>query len=414
MQPLRESLKRFLSSTRRQLQQHASGTPALDGGATGLNAELLRTQTTNLQLRAQLSAVGLELASARATIGKLQDRVTAQQSAAQARYLKREELILVPYLLSLLPRNERLTVVDAGAREVDADLRWRPFPPDRLRFYGFEADADEAIRLNQVPLTDGAERHFYPAGLWGSTGKVPFEHNKAGGGSSFLHQNRAVTDRWKFENPTQVSLASDMFFPVRTEDVAVVSLADWAGREGVTSVDFLKINVQGGELEILQGAGPLLDRVLGVFLEVAFVESYQDRPMFSDIDTFLRKQGFTFFDLLAHHYVGRAASPVAAQHLTVVEPKLGQLVTAWGQLIEGHALYFRDPLGTAATSTITADELIKLAALAEAWGQIEFAFEILAALLRHPDVSGTPRAGDIRDLIDEGATNYARHLPQAR
>jgi len=412
MQPFRESLKQFLSSTRKRLQQSASGaSPSLVGDADRLHAQLLRSQVTNLQLRAQLSAVGRELAAARATIGRLQDQTTVQKSAAQARYLNREELILLPRVMNLLPPDGRLTVVDAGAREVDADLRWRPFPPARLRFYGFEADADEAARLNEVSSTDGAERHFYPAGLWGSTGKIPFEHNKAGGGSSFLPQNRAVTDRWKFENPTQVSIASEMFFPVRTEDVAVVSLADWATRERVTSVDFLKINVQGGELEILQGAGPLLDRVLGVFLEVAFVESYRDRPMFSDIDAFLRKQGFTFFDLLAHHYVGRSASPVAAQHLPIVEPKLGQLVTAWGQLIEGHALYFRDPLDTA-TSSMTTDALIKLAALAEAWGQIEFAFEILDALLRHPDVAGTPRVGEIRALIDEGAAAYAKHLTQ--
>jgi FkbM family methyltransferase len=412
MQPFRESIRRLLSSTRQRLQKHARGKPALDGGA-GLHAELMRTQVTNRQLWAQLSAVGMELADARATIDRLQNHATAQRSGAQARYLGREELILLPRLMNLLPPDGRLTVVDAGAREVDADLRWRPFPPARLRFYGFEADADEAARLNEVSSTDGAERHFYPAGLWGSTGTIPFEHNKAGGGSSFLPQNRAVTDRWKFENPTEVSIASEMFYPVRTEQLAVVSLADWAAREGVANVDFLKINVQGGELEILQGAGPLLDGVLGVFLEVAFVESYRDRPMFSDIDAFLRKQGFTFFDLLAHHYVGRSASPVAAQHLSIVEPKLGQLVTAWGQLIEGHALYFRDPLGTTAASAMSPDNLIRLAALAEAWGQIEFAFEVLDALSRHPDVAGTPRAGEIRALIDDGAANYAKHLPQA-
>ena len=411
MQPLRE-IRRLLSSARQRLQKHASGKPAWDGDA-GLHAELLRTQVTNRQLWAQLSAVGMELADARVTIERLQDQVTAKRSTAPARYLGREELILLPRLMKLLPPDGRLTVVDAGAREVDADPRWRPFPPTRLRFYGFEADADEAARLNEVASADGAERHFYPAGLWGSTGRIPFEHNKAGGGSSFLQQNRAVTDRWKFENPKEVSIASDMFYPIRTEELTVVSLADWAAREGITSVDFLKINVQGGELEILQGAGPLLDGVLGVFLEVAFVESYRDRPMFSDIDAFLRKQGFSFFDLLAHHYVGRAASPVAAQHLAIVEPKLGQLVTAWGQLVEGHALYFRDPLGTAAAPTMSPDNLIRLAALAEAWGQIEFAFEVLDALSRHPDLAGTPRAREIRALIDDGAADYAKHLPQA-
>jgi len=163
--------------------------------------------------------------------------------------------------------------------------------------------------------------------------------------------------------------------------------------------------VQGAELEIFKGAGPVLDSVLGILVEVAFVESYKDRPMFTDIDAFLRGAGFTFFDLLAHHYVGRAASPVDAQHLSAVEPKLGQLVTAWGQLIEGHALYLRDPVAGSA-GRLDGRRIVKLAALAEAYGQIEYAFEVLDWLAARADQANAPFLAGLKRVIEAGAGEY--------
>jgi FkbM family methyltransferase len=164
----------------------------------------------------------------------------------------RDRLILLPRLLQLLSSDEQFLIVDGGAREVDRDPRWRPFPPDRLRFIGFEPDEAEAARLNATHGPGGLAWQFIPAGLWGTSGRMRFEHNKAAGGSSFLTQNRELTDRWKLENPTETTLARDAFFPVSYEDLRVVSLADWAKDAGVDAVDFIKLNVQGGELQILR------------------------------------------------------------------------------------------------------------------------------------------------------------------
>jgi FkbM family methyltransferase len=309
-------------------------------------------------------------------------------------------------LLDLLPPDERFVIVDGGARDVDADPRWRPFPPQRLRFIGFEPDAVEAQRLNSTPGPGGVEWHFVAAGLWGSASTMRFEHNQTSGGSSFLSQNRAVTDRWKFENPVQVALAKNIFFPVRHEAVKVTSLSDWARQERIDSVDFFKLNVQGGELEILRGAGPLINSILGVLVEVSFVESYHNRPMFTDIDRFLRAHGFSFFDLLAHHYVGRAAAPIAAQHLIVAEPKLGQLVSSWGQLVEGHALYFRDPVAIHDPENLPARRILKLAALAEAFGQVEYAFELLDALATDLNATDLAMAAAVRAACSNATAQY--------
>jgi FkbM family methyltransferase len=370
-----------------------------------LNKAALREE--NEALWSQLTNVGLELSDARARLEVLQ-RDDSEKSATVMRY--RDRLILLPRLLQLLSSDDKFLVVDGGAREVDRDPRWRPFPPDRLRVIGFEPDEAEAARLNATPGPGGLEWQFIPAGLWGTSGRMQFEHNKAAGGSSFLTQNREVTDRWKFENPTETTLARDAFFPVSYEDRRVVSLADWAKDANVNAIDFIKLNVQGGELQILQGARHLLDRVLGLLVEVSFVESYKNRPMFADVNRYLEDQGFAFFDLLAHHYVGRSTAPIAARHLVVSESKLGQLVSSWGQLIEGHALFFRDPIAKQAGEQFDPFRLVKLAALAEAFGQIEYAFELIAWLVARNDVVATPFATKLHDVIAKASAEYQELL----
>ena len=366
---------------------------------------LYRTTKGRAQLEAQLTNVGAELTATRRRLETLEARARGDVDPRSTRYLNREQLTILPSLVALLPAEERFVIIDGGARDMEADPRWRAFPPARLRFFSFEADQTEALRLDQLAPNQGLERHVYPAGLGGSSGRARFEHNKASGGSSLLPQNRAVTDRWKFENPNAIAYAREIFYPTGAEEIPVISLRDWARDTGIDEVDFLKLNVQGAELDILKGAGTVMDSVLGILVEVAFVESYKNRPMFSDIDPFLRSAGFTFFDLLAHHYIGRAASAVTAQHLSVVEPKLGQLVSAWGQLIEGHALYLRDPVAPGARG-LDPRRTIKLAALAEAFGQIEYAFEILDGLAAGDDHVDPGLKAQINQVIETGISEY--------
>ncbi|HXF54902.1 MAG TPA: FkbM family methyltransferase [Hyphomicrobiaceae bacterium] len=360
-------------------------------------------------LLAQLAAVGEELKAARVRIAALEAAHMGAKDEVALKYIRREALFLVPRLMELLPPGERFVIVDAGARDGEDDPRWRPFPPHRLAIFGFEPDQAEAARLNELARKNGHERRVHAAGLWRTSGCLHFHHNKASGGGSFLPQNREITDRWKFENPTATSPAREVFVATHTEPLRVTSLKEWASEAGLTEIDFVKLNVQGAELQVLEGAAGLLDGVLGILVEVSFVESYRGRPLFADIDAHLRGAGFTFFDLLAHHYVGRAVAPVAAQHLALVQPTLGQQVSAWGQLVEGHALYLRDPLTPDAGSP-DVRRCLKLAALAEACGQIEFAFEVLGWLVRRADVASRDLASQLRQACVDGAEDYRRHL----
>ena len=144
--------------------------------------------------------------------------------------------------------------------------------------------------------------------------------NKASGGASAFRQNVDLTNRWKFQNATQKFDARDIFYPTGETTVAATTIDDWARKAGIAEIDFIKLNVQGAELEILKGAQDALGTVLGIEAEVSFVELYLGRPFFSDIDAFLRRSGFHFFDLLGLHNMGRAESPVTSMHTPGLNP----------------------------------------------------------------------------------------------
>ncbi len=71
------------------------------------------------------------------------------------------------------------------------------------------------------------------------------------------------------------------------------------GRNEIDSVDFVKIDVQGGELAILQGGEKFFkENIIGLEVEVSFAPMYINQPLFSDVDIFAReKLGLELWDI---------------------------------------------------------------------------------------------------------------------
>ena len=67
---------------------------------------------------------------------------------------------------------------------------------------------------------------------------------------------------------------------------------------------FLKVDVEGADLDVLRGATDALGQsVLGVRVEVSFLERHKGTPFFADTDTFLRERGFQLFQLSQERWV---------------------------------------------------------------------------------------------------------------
>ncbi|MBI5119546.1 MAG: FkbM family methyltransferase [Rhodospirillales bacterium] len=116
-----------------------------------------------------------------------------------------------------------------------------------------------------------------------------------------------------------------------------VSLDDFFLDQHRPPPNFVKIDTDGFDIEVLHGSRRLLDdgRLLGLSVESQFVGNIGPTAnVFSNIDTLLRNHGFTLFDLDPIRYSrGNLPMPFTAP---------APVQSHGGQLIWGEALYFRD------------------------------------------------------------------------
>lgn len=225
------------------------------------------------------------------------------------------------------------TVVDVGARG-GMDQVWYRIPP-LARLVGFEADPVECARLNEVAQRQGHTHHRYvPLALGDRSGPATLHRTADPACSSLYPPDPAMADR----HPELRVIR-----PAGTCEVQLTTLADWAAAEGIDEIAFLKLDVQGAELDILRGAGPALDITLGVEVEVEFQPIYRGQPLFADVDTFLRGRGFSLWrlDHLAHYseHPGRRLSRTGCAFF---DSRAVTFASGSGRLTWANAVYFRD------------------------------------------------------------------------
>ena len=71
--------------------------------------------------------------------------------------------------------------------------------------------------------------------------------------------------------------------------------------------DFIKLDLEGGELAVLEGARATLGSCLGLHIEVSFQPIRDTQPLFGDVARFLAAQGIEFIDFVTLLRWGRNA-----------------------------------------------------------------------------------------------------------
>ncbi len=153
--------------------------------------------------------------------------------------------------------------------------------------------------------------------------------------------------------------------------------AFFAGESGV-KVDFVKVDTDGHDYEVLCGARGILQshRVLGLMIEAQFHGvTHMHSNLFANIDRLLRELGFSLFDLEMYRYT-RAVLPGHFTHSIAAQ-------THEGQVLWGDALYLRD-LGAPGYEErwqpcLSTAKLLKLICLFEMFGFADCAAEVLCA-----------------------------------
>mmetsp|Transcript_58502 Transcript_58502/g.161856 ORF Transcript_58502/g.161856 Transcript_58502/m.161856 type:complete len:332 (-) Transcript_58502:238-1233(-) len=201
----------------------------------------------------------------------------------------------------------RIHVVDIGAMILsEAEDVWKPLVRKSLcaSVVGFEPCAEECDRLN-ASTASSSSAAAAPTYRWlpwalgdGSVGE--FRLCSAPMTSSMLEPNIPLLRRFvQLEEVTTVAKRIEM--QTRRLDDLQAELPGGAA-------EFLKLDVQGYELAVLQGASESLKKVLVIHTEVEFVEMYKDQPLFAEVDRCLRERGFVFHRFASIH--GRPMKPI--------------------------------------------------------------------------------------------------------
>ncbi|CAO3363307.1 hypothetical protein [Azospirillum melinis] len=308
---------------------------------------------------------------------------------------------LAESLIALLPADMRLVVVDVGARGGAELSGWSPVL-SRVDLHGFEPDEQACRDLEATIPNDGARYRYHPVALdrQAMSGRdLYLTRNRWC--SSFYPPNHPILRRLKqYGRDGQLGDLDQEFVVEETANPVTTTLDAFWTEASPGDLDFIKLDVQGAELDILEGGTVALGRTSGLLVEVEFIALYEGQPLFADVDRFLRRQGFHFFSFLfthTGHFAGRRRSPVTCE-----EPASHRFARqVGGQWVSADALYLRDPI-TDGIKPESAGELwrwVRLAILADLHEQTEFAFEVAGWAAEHAHRLGLPEAAALSDLI---------------
>jgi FkbM family methyltransferase len=194
---------------------------------------------------------------------------------------------------------------------------------------GFEPDEEECTRLMSLHSRhQWARFELERLALAGREGEQPFYVLARPVNSSLLRPSADMAKRYLIPG---FEITQQILVRTRTLDAILfgnrVTESYWG--------EFLKLDTQGAELDIMQGAKRTLsERTVAAIVEVEFCPLYENQPMFSEVETYMRQFGFAFFGFGETSY--RSA-------------KLRHLLKLHGanwreRLFHADAIFFKDPL----------------------------------------------------------------------
>jgi hypothetical protein len=277
-----------------------------------------------------------------------------------------------------------LFLIDVGAAG-GIFSAWRGFG-NKLRGFGFDADQEEVSRLNAIEPAPGFR---YVQGMVGLPRQHPFAAKRRG--RPRITRNpwyRFAMSRWASIRqarcageplPTgmRASEPSDAYYGENDyEYTPVIELPMFLQERGVGDVDFLKIDVDGADFDILQSMEEWYDKlnVLGIGVEVNFFGSNSDTVnTFHNVDRFLKNCQFELFDLSVRRYCMQDLPCNSIQDLPYPAD------TVFGRPFQGDAFYARDVCASgqkAFSERLNGEKLAKISALFSLFGLPDCAAEV--------------------------------------
>jgi len=193
-------------------------------------------------------------------------------------YNKHQALQLVK---NYLPKNP--VILEAGAYQGQDSLYMASLWPDAT-LHLFEPVPQLFIQL-KTNTQNIAHAHYWPLALStqiGTTALYVAEKKERPG---------IPTQAGSLLIPKERIHHSPIIYP-RTIIVSTTTLDLWAIQNNIDKIDFLWLDVQGHELDILKHGLNMLKKTYALFVELHFIEAYEQQPLAQEVIKWLNNHGF--------------------------------------------------------------------------------------------------------------------------
>jgi FkbM family methyltransferase len=195
-------------------------------------------------------------------------------------------------LMQTIRGQQRFVAIDVGA--ANGLLPHWELLNHAAQVYQIEPRKDACAALKRTNMAMGldAARHVVCAGVAGSDGPRTLYVSNVPTGTSIL----------KFEPDAGVDCADyvdpNYLFPITEQLIETRQLSSIMNDAGEPRVDMVKLDIQGAELEALQGLGSdRLRGLLGAELEVGLHAFYPREARFPAVEQFMNDMGMELFDV---------------------------------------------------------------------------------------------------------------------
>ncbi len=195
----------------------------------------------------------------------------------------------------------KFTLVDIGARpERNSQPRFHKiiehFPSSEI--LGFEIEKEVCDQMNSKAIK-GIK--YFPFALGKKNEKRKL----------YITESPLCTSLYKPDEKLLNLYHELQYMNLKKEtEIETITLNSFVDEYSIDTIDFIKIDVQGAELDIFKGSTKLLNNVLKIVCEVEFLPLYHDQPLFGDITQFLGQYNFMFNKFLG--LSGRTLKPLVA------------------------------------------------------------------------------------------------------
>lgn len=166
-------------------------------------------------------------------------------------------------------------IVDVGAYEGKwTETCMQVFPA--ANYFMFEANSQKEAALKKISGKYNGQVKYYLNCLGSKAGEEVTFH--------VMETASSVLDEFA-DNQSEVIV-------VKTE-----TLDNTFNREGIDKIDFIKLDVQGYELEILKGFTGFLPVIEVILLEVSLLDIHKGVPLLHDVVGFMYQFGFVAYDI---------------------------------------------------------------------------------------------------------------------